>query len=271
MTVPDPPAPSDSPSSHVNSAPAAPRKKTWGKRLAVGCGVPFVINVALLVFWVQHFCSPDNTPNDQSTLVPVPASYTGDWRSSSGTSISIRADGTATIDKKNKMLHIEGEKNWKIDEPPLATGGTSRMKLNGVVFQRSGGFDPDGSLAADGVPSDKALRALIQQTLLDFNRALSTKNFTRFHATLATPFKEQTKPQQFNAAFEQLLAQKLDVGSIQNLSPIFAPKPTIDSEGYLSVQGHYPTRPARVNFALKYFRENNTWKLMRIDISTGKP
>lgn len=268
----------------------APRKGASKSCLACGCGLPLIFLLSVFMYLsLGSKAPPEFADSPQSTLAPtIPSNYTGDWVAADGSKLSIRADrkahfqskstmlkdGSARIEESTKVLQIEAAsgsgKSWKIEQAPRNNNGTTEMKLDGKVFRRIAGFDPDGSIAADGVPSEKALRDMTQQTLLDFNRAIASQNFMRFHSTLATPFQEQAQPQQFNVAFKEFIAQKLDISSIEKVPPIFSPKPGIDSDGYLSVQGHYPTRPERVNFNLKYYREDDIWKLIRLDINTAK-
>ena len=49
---------------------------------------------------------------------------------------------------------------------------------------------------------------------------------------------------------------------LDNYSPQFSSKPTIDDNGVLVIAGHYPTKPNQVYFQQKYIYEGLGWKLI---------
>ena len=58
------------------------------------------------------------------------------------------------------------------------------------------------AVAQNKVPSERALEALVKATLLTFNDANVTGNFTVFHAKLAKPFRQQFTPERLQETFK---------------------------------------------------------------------
>lgn len=131
------------------------RGPAWGKIIGFSCGGCLLAALILglgLTFVARQVMR--KTP-----LPPSQRAYTGDWQGSDGTTISIRADGTGsfqsgnsnvsggqtTINEAARTLEIGLfgiKKTWRIDQPPRTVGGATQMKLDGMVFRRTAGFNP---------------------------------------------------------------------------------------------------------------------------------
>ncbi|HJQ57879.1 MAG TPA: hypothetical protein VJ890_13275, partial [Vineibacter sp.] len=64
---------------------------------------------------------------------------------------------------------------------------------------------------AQSPPGPIALEALIKSTLMTFNDANITGNYTVFHARLAKPFRDQFTPDRLKTAFESFSQQSIDI------------------------------------------------------------
>ena len=59
----------------------------------------------------------------------------------------------------------------------------------------------------------------------------------------------------------------MDLSGIRGVPPVFEEPPTITTEGLLTMQGYYPTKPLRVLFTMKFLYELPRWKLFGLDVS----
>lgn len=125
-------------------------------------------------------------------------------------------------------------------------------------------------LAQNRVPGERALEALVKSTLLTFNDANVTGNFTVFHAKLAKPFRQQFTSERLQESFKSFAEQQIDFDVIAAYRPVYDPAPSVDDEGRLVVQGYFPTEPTRVLFDLKFIPSDGEWKLISIHVKTER-
>lgn len=125
--------------------------------------------------------------------------------------------------------------------------------------------------AAQKPPSPVALEALIKATLLTFNDANVTGNYTVFHAKLAKPFRDQFSPERLQKSFESFTQQGIDFDIVAALKPVLAEEPRIDDRGALLIRGHFDTSPNRVTFSLDYIQSDGDWKLVNIHVKVKPP
>ena len=139
-----------------------------------------------------------------------------------------------------------------------------------VVGVRYGGVELTDVRAPKQVPPEADLRRMVKDALLDFNEAVSIKDFTGFFGRLSSSFQKEATPAKLQQAFQEFIDKGLDIGSIKNLDPQLDPPPAIDGEGVLVVEGRYPTQPSAVQFTLKYVDEAGVWKLNGIHVKVGE-
>ncbi|WP_333379178.1 hypothetical protein [Microcoleus sp. B4-D4] len=142
------------------------------------------------------------------------------------------------------------------------TGNTDTIASPGVA---STGFAPDK------VPSTAELTKLTKETLLAWNEAVQTKNFTEFHSTISKRWQKEVTVEEFAAIFKSftdLDTKGTNIGPFVNkMEPVFTPAPAIDSDGVLVIKGYYPTTPTRINFTVGYLPEADAWKLAQISLN----
>ena len=131
-------------------------------------------------------------------------------------------------------------------------------------------FAAPGGQAQNKVPTERGLEALVKSSLLSFNDANVTGNYTVFHARLSKPFRDQFPPERLKAAFKEFADKGIDIDFIAALKPMYDPPPRVDDDGKLIVRGWFPTEPARVHFALDYIPSDTEWKLISINVKTEK-
>ena len=125
--------------------------------------------------------------------------------------------------------------------------------------------------SAQRPPGPVELEALIKSTLLTFNDANVTGNYTVFHARLAKPFREQFSPDRLKEAFRSFSQQNIDLAIIAALKPKLTEDPRIDERGALLLRGHFETSPNRVTFDLDYIQSDGEWQLINIHVKVQPP
>ena len=121
------------------------------------------------------------------------------------------------------------------------------------------------------IPSEAEVKKLSDQTLLAFNSAVQSQDFTDFYKSTAKLWQEQTTPDELKANFQSFIDQKFDIASaVKKLTPAFEPAPAMNSDGFLVVRGSYPVKPDKLTFELKYLNEGGTWKLVGINVKADK-
>ena len=122
--------------------------------------------------------------------------------------------------------------------------------------------------AQNKVPPDRPLEALVKATLLTFNDANVTGNYDVFHAKAARPFRDQFTPEKLKTTFGEFSKNRIDFDIVAAMTPVYVPKPVVDSDGKLVVKGYFPTEPSRVNFELEFIPSDGEWKMIRIYVKT---
>lgn len=126
------------------------------------------------------------------------------------------------------------------------------------------------ALAQNKLPTERGLEALVKGSLLSFNDANVTGNYTVFHAKLSKPFRQQFPPEKLKETFREFAEKDIDIDIIAAMKPTYDPAPVIDGDGKLIVKGSFPTEPARVVFELDFIPSDSEWKLVRINIKTTR-
>ena len=122
--------------------------------------------------------------------------------------------------------------------------------------------------AQNKLPTERGLEALVKSSLLSFNDANVTGNYTVFHAKLSKPFRQQFSPEKLKETFKEFAEKDIDIDIIAAMKPTYDPAPMIDDNGKLIVNGSFPTEPARVVFELDFIPSDAEWKLVRINVKT---
>ncbi|MGB9004613.1 MAG: hypothetical protein WCB96_02705 [Candidatus Aminicenantales bacterium] len=124
-----------------------------------------------------------------------------------------------------------------------------------------------GAAWAQNIPGPDQIRSLVKATMLDFALAVKAKDFTSFYKNIAMPWQAKTSAQELAQIFKSFIDQKIDLTVLDDLEPAYSKKPALDSQGWLVIEGTYPTKPSAVNFILKYIKEGATWKLAEIEVN----
>jgi hypothetical protein len=126
------------------------------------------------------------------------------------------------------------------------------------------------AFAQTKVPNERVLEALVKVTMLTFNDANVTGNYTVFHAKASKPFRQQFTPEKLQETFKDFSQNSIDFDIIAAYKPVYDPPPKVDTDGRLLVQGHFPTEPTRVVYDLEFIPSDGEWKLISINVKTVK-
>jgi len=123
------------------------------------------------------------------------------------------------------------------------------------------------AVMAQALPSSMQQEVLIKETLLTFNDANVTDNYTVLNAKLSKPFRDQFPPEKLAAGFKGFSDHHIDISGIAALPPISEGEAEIDSEGVLKLRGHFDTTPKKVKYDLGFIRSEGQWKAVKLTIN----
>jgi hypothetical protein len=115
---------------------------------------------------------------------------------------------------------------------------------------------------------DKTLQeVLVKTTLLSFNDANVTGNYSVLHAKLSKPFRDQFSPERLKEAFKVFSEKHIDFDIIAAKPPIPNQEPKVTDGGVLQLYGYFDTTPSRVVYELEYIMSDGEWKPTRINVN----
>lgn len=119
------------------------------------------------------------------------------------------------------------------------------------------------------IPDEQTAKQMARESLLLFNEAIRQGSFEDFYSKVSRAWQDQLTLGQLQRAFQPFIDQKVNLAGIKDVEVVLD-RPQINTDGLLLVSGHYPTKPYRVHFALKFFYELPRWKLFGIDVNLQK-
>jgi len=117
------------------------------------------------------------------------------------------------------------------------------------------------------VPDQETVTRLIGETMEQFNASLLSASFSEFYKNIAPSWQKQLSERQLQRAFQAFIDRKIDLSEALKLEPVLDEQPQISSDGLLVISGHYPWKPYKVHFNLKFMYEANQWRLFGIDVN----
>ena len=118
------------------------------------------------------------------------------------------------------------------------------------------------------VPSDQALAIMIKTTLIAYNEANLTGNYTVLRDLASPIFREANSSARLADIFQDMRRRRIDIAPIVLFQPTLLQKPHIDKDGDLLLEGFFDTRPERVEFLLVYRKVESLWRLFAIRVET---
>jgi hypothetical protein len=110
--------------------------------------------------------------------------------------------------------------------------------------------------AQNKVPAELALEALVKASLLSFNDANITGNYTVFHARLSKPFREQFPPERLKETFKDFSQKHIDIHVVAAFKPTYYRTTDDRSRRQAAGEGLFPDRagPRQLRAGLHPFR-----------------
>lgn len=127
-------------------------------------------------------------------------------------------------------------------------------------------FGAASSAAAQSIPSPLIQEVLIKSSLLTFNDAVVTDNFTVMHAKLSKPFRDQFPPDKLRTIFKTFVDNHVVFDLIAAKPTIADSETKIDDDGVLRINGHFDTTPKQLKYHLGYIMSEGDWKLSAINV-----
>jgi hypothetical protein len=124
---------------------------------------------------------------------------------------------------------------------------------------------------AQRAPSTLTQEMLVKVSLLSFNDANLTGNYSVLHARLSKRFRDQYPPEKLAATFKGFRDDNIDLDIVAAKRPISVEEATVDNDGVLTLKGYFDTQPNRVNYALEYVMSDGEWKLFNISVRVKAP
>jgi hypothetical protein len=120
-------------------------------------------------------------------------------------------------------------------------------------------------------PEPAQQEILIKTTLMTFNDANLTQNYTVLHSKLSKPFRDQFSPDRLKEVFKPFVEQKIDIDLIAAKTPVADKPAEVDDRGVLSLNGHFDTTPSHVFYDLGYVMSDGEWKPIKINVNVKPP
>jgi hypothetical protein len=115
------------------------------------------------------------------------------------------------------------------------------------------------------LPSEKEIRALVLDSLGNFNQAVQKKSFADFYGQISALWQKQTTPAKLQKLFQSFIDQEIDLAPMLKGAPAFEEPPAINEDGILKVKGSFPPNE-RLRFDLAYIFEPPAWKLVKVNV-----
>ena len=119
---------------------------------------------------------------------------------------------------------------------------------------------------AQKAPDPVTQEVLVKSTLLTFNDANVTGNYTVMHAKLAKPFRDKFSPDRLKEVFKVFHEKQIDIDLIAAKQPTASKPVQVNDSGVLQLHGYFDTSPSRVHYELDYIMSDGEWKPIRINV-----
>ena len=116
------------------------------------------------------------------------------------------------------------------------------------------------------IPSDEEQDVLIRSTLMTFNDANMTGNYTVLLAKASKQFQSQYSAEQAFAAFEAFRKNQLFFEAVVTAEYDSWEKAKFDPDGALVLAGVFKTDELEVKYRLRFVQSNKVWKVLGIKV-----
>ncbi|MGO4711654.1 hypothetical protein [Bradyrhizobium sp. 2TAF24] len=124
--------------------------------------------------------------------------------------------------------------------------------------------------AAAELPGDDDQDVLIRTTLMTFNDANMTNDYSVLFAKASKEFQSQLAVEKLQAAFEPFRKNELFFEEVVTADYDSFEKATLDNEGALVLAGVFKTDDMEVKYRLRFVQNNRVWKLLGLNVDATR-
>ena len=120
------------------------------------------------------------------------------------------------------------------------------------------------------LPPDGEQDVLVRTTLMTFNDANMTGNYSVLIAKASKQFQTQFTPEKVAASLESFRVNHLFFEEVVTEKYDSTEKPTIDPEGGLNLAGAFKSSTMEVKYKLRFIQNDSKWKLLGFNVNATK-
>jgi len=124
--------------------------------------------------------------------------------------------------------------------------------------------------AAAEIPGDDEQDVLIRTSLMTFNDANMTDNYSVLFAKASKEFQSQLSVDKLQTAFEPFRKNELFFEDVVTAEYASSDKATLDNEGALVLIGVFKTDDMEVKYRLRFVQNNHVWKLLGLNVDATR-
>lgn len=144
---------------------------------------------------------------------------------------------------------IKGENDWKIYSIQKPSSGIQEETVSAQM------------------PSEKEQIKLVSDSMHIFAISVKEKSMSKMFNHVSNLWQKQFSIAKFDEAFGSFFQFDDTLMVLDQYSPQFTDKATIDENGVLLLKGLYPTKPKQLHFEQEYIYEGLGWKLMGFNVN----
>lgn len=117
------------------------------------------------------------------------------------------------------------------------------------------------------LPSEEDQQVLIRTSLLTFNDANLTGNYTVLQERSSKPFRDQLSADQLKGSFKEFVDKQIDITDVAIKPAKPSQDSKIDDDGILLLAGTIAlTSSTTVTYTLKFIQSEGRWKIIGLNV-----
>ena len=116
------------------------------------------------------------------------------------------------------------------------------------------------------LPTDNEQEILVKTTLMTFNDANLTGNYSVLFDKSSKAFRNQVTAEKLSEAFKDFRTKNVNLESIVADEIDSSKDPKIDGDGVLRLTGRFKDEDKKISFDLKFVNEDGMWKILGLNV-----